>query len=209
MLTEEEFEGRFDLFEGFIEELEDEVIDSEEGDFYPEDSNQEMAYKSLFVNELSYNSTYEIFGRQDKDIFVIIYKYNFINTLEDVVQSDEAKEIFSLDEFTLEDPRDAVIEVLNRVNDDDINRLSYNLHDKISNAETLSRVERSENGNIEGFTVVQHTFPSIENYNIRDFYNTVTAVISTGEIGKRYLENSFAIEIPEEVDEDSEFGLIY
>ena len=208
MPTEDSFKARVEQIEDYILRLGDTIEHQESATF--EEDGEEIPYHHFVVKEASYDLYYEVNGRADEQIFLLRYSYDFLSRLEDFVQTDAGEEVFELDEFAAADPHDAALTIINRVSDKDLERLRYKLYEQISNPEVISRLSETEDVGIHGFTVYRHLFPTEENWGLPNFYNTLTAVSSTGERGRRFLNNSFAIQIPDDdEDQETEYSLSF
>lgn len=200
MPTDEEFEAATEKITGYINAVGDEVEAENRGEFELDDGEQ-VEYISYLAQEASYECPYTVTGRKDLNLFILEYQYNFLRHLENFVTTDVGEEVFELDEFAAADPHEAAHTIINRVSDKDLDRLRFKLHEQISNPETISKLNHSEEFPIHGFRVYRHLFPAEEGWGLPDFYKALTAVTSTGERGKRYLNNSFAVQIPSDIPE--------
>jgi len=208
MPTEDSFEAHVEQVEDYILRLGDSIEHQDSATF--EEDEKEIPYNHFVVKEASYDLYYEVSGRADMEIFLLRYSYDFLSRLEDFLQTDAGEEVFELDEFEAADPHNAALTIINRVSNKDLERLQYNLYEQISNPEVISELYETEDVDIRGFTVCRHLFPKEENWGLSDFYKTLTAVSSTGERGRRFLNNSFAIQIPDdEEDQKTEYSLSF
>lgn len=206
MLTEEDLNSCAATIEDQISRIGDDVIEIEEWDY--EEDNQTYPAIAIVAEEQSYNCIYQVMGSTRYEPFVIKYTFDLTTAIAQSIQESPNEEQFDQDIET-DSPRELAIGVIERINENDLDRLTYQLHDKISNPKVISSVHEDNERRLKGFSVNRHIFPQGPNYNLSDFYDAMTAVTSTGEIGSRYLENSFAIRIPEDSEKeyDISFGL--
>lgn len=197
MPTESEFETAFERIEDVIERLGD-SIETRHQDAVEVDG-EHIEFRTIYAIEDAYDRPYYVVGRRDLELFGLVYEFDFIGVLADVIETEDGKELFELDEFTSLDSRDAAKKVMNRVSDDDLNRLKFQLYTHLSNPQIFAEV-RETDGGIQGFVVERHVFPYEEDFSLSTFYDAAIAVVSTGEMGTRYLLNSFAIQVPDETE---------
>lgn len=207
MPIEDDFEAGGERIKEHIRRVGDEIEEETSGEFELEDG-EPVEYQTIIAHEESYNCIYTVTGRRDLNLYVLRYSYDFLSRLENFLTTDAGEEVFELDEFATADPPEAAQTIINRVSDEDLRRLRFKLHEQISNPETISRLTGEESVGIRGFVVYRHLFPSEDNWGLPDFYKTLTAVTSTGEKGKRYLNNSFAIQVPED-EKEGEYSLSF
>jgi hypothetical protein len=200
MPTDSEFSESFNQIEDFISQVGDSVDEVHEGTLDEED--EKIEYKIINATDASYNCYYGVFGRADQELFTLQYRYDLLSSLSEYIQTPEGKEFFESDEFSSMDSREAAKTVINRVSSEDLNRLEFQLYDYISNPLTVSDVAETDEGGIQGFSVYRHLLPFEDEFSLYNFYNSLVAVISTGEKGHRYLSNSFAIRVPEKESEE-------
>lgn len=193
MPTESEFETAFERIEDIIVRLGD-SIEARHQDAVEEDGEQ-IEYRVIHAIEDSYYRPYSVVGRRDLEVFSLVYEFDLIGVLADVVESEDGKELFKLDEFTSLDSRAAAKQVMNKVSDDDLSRLKFQLYTHLLNPRIFAEVRETDGGGIQGFVVERHIFPYEEEFSLSTFYDAAVAVVSTGETGTRYLSNSFAIQV--------------
>lgn len=194
MPTKSEFETAFERIEDIIVRLGD-SIEERHRDTVAVD-NEQVEYRIIFANEDTYDCTYIVTSREDRELFSLVYEFDLIGVLADTIETEEGKELFEVDDFTSLDARDAARKVMNRVSDDDLNRLKFQLYNHLLNPRTFAEVKETDEGGIHGFVVTRHVFPYEEDFSLSTFYDALVAVVSTGEKGTRYLSNSFAIQVP-------------
>lgn len=197
----DQIEDTLEEFRQYVDRLGDEVRSTE--DFEAEIEGEDVRFHWLTVEEQAYDCVYQIVLRDDYEDGLVRYGYDLIGNIASSIEHGPDDEVYDLEEFVELDPRDASLKIINRVSDQDIQRLRFQLHDKISNPQTISTITSNEDAPLTGFEVLRHTFPNEDDFGIDDFYDSVTAVTSSGEIGARYLNNSFAIQVPEDAEEFS------
>lgn len=207
MQTREDLENHFDTMVDRVERLGDEVIEiydlQEVGD-----EEEDIYLKQATFEEGVYNCKYDIIARSDFEMDMVRYGYDLLGALQNYLESEEGEEFFELDDLSKSDSREAARTIINRVRDEDMRRLKFQLQRQISNPLTELDVLQLDDGGISGFIVMRHIFPHEEKFVLSDLYDAITAVISTGEMGSRYLNNSFAIEIPEESETEEDDYLL-
>lgn len=194
MLTEEELDERVTLVKGQIENIGDEIIGETSGTH--EIDGDEFSYKGILSEEQSYGCKYQVVGSTRHESMSVRYDFDLRATIANSVEYRGV-----LEGLEDENPKEAAQPIINRVDDRDLDRLTWQLHDKISNPKVMSEITHDDEL-ISGFIIRRLIFPWEDNYALSDFYDTLTAVTSMGEIGARYLSNAFAIEIDEESKQD-------
>lgn len=207
MQTEEEVESEFDDVLDYIDRLGDEILNTGEGRVTSDESGEEVYLKAVNVREASYDCYYTVRVRNNYEGAVITYSYDLLGHLEEFLQTEEGKSVFELEHISDDDSESAAYEILNRVSEGDMGRLRFQLHDRISNPMTFSHLDTSDDI-LTGFTIGAVTFTQEPDYRLSDFYETTTAVCSTGEIGSRFVSNAFAIQISDE-ESAEEFSLSF
>lgn len=198
MPTESDFETALERIEDVIVRLGG-SIETRHQDTVEVDGEQ-IEFHTIYAIEDSYDRPYYVVCRRDLELFGLVYEFDLVGVLADVIETGGGKELFELDEFTSLDSRDAAKKVMNRVSEDDLNRLKFQLYNHLSNPQIFAEVRETDEGGIQGFVVERHVFPYEEDFSLSTFYDSAIAVVSTGEMGTRYLSNSFAIQVPDETE---------
>ena len=203
MYSKEDIDEGLDILVDNINRVGDEVLKIKDTTF--EVDGEITEGKVAHVHEKGYDCNYTVAAREDAGTFFLSYRAGLLRPLGNSLIADG-----NIDESDYEDPDnidafDVGTKVLERIDDGDLERLEFQLHDQISNPQVVSDIIKTEDGILNGFVVTRHLFPMEDSHDISEFYDSVTAVTSTGEKGNRYLSNSFAIDMSDSEEYSLDF----
>ena len=161
--------------------------------------NTEEAKDVLFIRIDHGSNSLILLSREGERWFSIRFDYRLRNDLVRTnISEDEVDGPYvELNEEILVEAQEELESILKDIGDEEASKLKSKLIQLISNPEVSYEVHYEDNTPIR-FEVTRKIFPYEENFGIREFYEGIQAVISSGIPGRLLMQNYFGFKVNEE-----------